>query len=209
MWQLDTEARDVLEVAALPEVKKTFGKKAEAAKEKPAVKVKVGKFSHLDESWKPLYKLMFREPGEEEELAMVCIQGFVVLDRPELAADPVAAGSRGSSRRASGGEGGEGEDGEAGEAEGEEGEAEEQEDQGPVVKAIPTFILVGSLLLPPQCGVHTSLAYYHLPRQVGSLQGGVFRANLASCSITVDTGDLVCTMEWYKVATPVLDLFPA
>ena len=27
----------------------------------------------------------------------------------------------------------------------------------------------------------------------------MFRANLASCSITSDSGDLVCTMEWYKV----------
>ena len=45
-----------------------------------------------------------------------------------------------------------------------------------MVKAIPTFI-VG-----------------------GTLQGGVFRANLATCNITVETGDLVCCMEWYKVA---------
>ena len=53
---------------------------------------------------------------------------------------------------------------------------EEQAETQQVVKAIPTFILVGTL------------------------QGGVFRANLASCIIMVETGDLVCSMEWYKVA---------
>ena len=56
------------------------------------------------------------------------------------------------------------------------GTEEEQAEQQQVVKAIPTFILVGTL------------------------QGGVFRANLASCIIQVETGDLVCSMEWYKVA---------
>ena len=58
------------------------------------------------------------------------------------------------------------------EAEGGGGEGEPQE----VIKAIPTFIVAGTL------------------------QGGVFRANLATCNITVETGDLVCVMEWYKVA---------
>ena len=65
-----------------------------------------------------------------------------------------------------------GDDGEPG-AEGEGGEGGEPQE---VIKAIPTFI-VG-----------------------GTLQGGVFRANLATCNITVETGDLVCVMEWYKVA---------
>ena len=35
-----------------------------------------------------LYKLGFKEPLEEEDvLFQMCIQGFVVLDRPELAAE--------------------------------------------------------------------------------------------------------------------------
>ena len=35
----------------------------------------------MNEKWRPLYKLVFREPAEEEELAQICIQNFVVLDR--------------------------------------------------------------------------------------------------------------------------------
>ena len=56
-----------------------------------------------------------------------------------------------------------------------EDDAEEGEPQQ-VVKPIPTFVLAGTL------------------------QGGVFRANLATCNITVESGDLVVTMEWHKVA---------
>ena len=61
------------------------------------------------------------------------------------------------------------------EGDGAGGDAEGVEAQQ-IVKAIPTFI-VG-----------------------GTLQGGVFRVNLATCNITVESGDLVCVMEWYKVA---------
>ena len=43
--------------------------------------MQIGKFAHLNEKWRPLYKLVFREPTEEDELAMICIQNFVVLDR--------------------------------------------------------------------------------------------------------------------------------
>ena len=57
----------------------------------------------------------------------------------------------------------------------DEDEDEEREPQQ-VVKPIPTFVLAGTL------------------------QGGVFRANLATCNITVESGDLVVTMEWHKVA---------
>ena len=165
VWQIDTEDMMPQETASLAQDPKKLPKKG-AGKEQsaPAVRTKVGRFSHLNEKWKPLYKLNFREPGEEEELAQLCIQGFVVLDRPELAEEEKAGSPRGSPRVEV--------------DEGEEGgeELREEEDPGPLIKAIPTFILVGTL------------------------QGGVFRANLASCSITVDTGDLVCTMEWYKVS---------
>ena len=79
------------------EKKPGFGKKGEPLREAPVrVQVlnfhtitrdqgggQVGKFAHLNEKWRPLYKLVFREPAEEEELAQICIQNFVVLDRSE------------------------------------------------------------------------------------------------------------------------------
>ena len=80
----------------MQEKKPGFGKKGEPVRE-AAVRVQVlnfsldqrcslwagqvGKFAHLNEKWRPLYKLVFREPAEEEELAQICIQNFVVLDR--------------------------------------------------------------------------------------------------------------------------------
>ena len=56
---------------------------------KPApVRPRVGRYSHLNEKWVPLYKLTFKEEAEEEDnLFQMCIQNFVVLDRPELAAE--------------------------------------------------------------------------------------------------------------------------
>jgi len=64
---------------------------------------------------------------------------------------------------------------------GEGGDGVEEDEVGAgepqqVVKAIPSFIVAGTL------------------------QGGVFRANLATCNIQVESGDLVCEMEWHKVA---------
>ena len=113
------------------------------------------------------------------------IQNFVVLDRPELAGElEKAQESASASRRGSKdeddmddmGDGleddGQGDDDNP-DADGEGGEGGEPQE---VIKAIPTFIVAGTL------------------------QGGVFRANLATCNITVETGDLVCVMEWYKVA---------
>ena len=68
------------------------------------------------------------------------------LFRPELAAEPAKAeGSKGSSRAGSRQD----ENLELGEVE-EEEEQEEQEDQGPVIKAIPTFILCGTLQVAPK-----------------------------------------------------------
>ena len=60
-----------------------------------------------------------------------------------MAAEPTKAeGSKGSSRAGSRKD----ENGELGETEEEQ---EEQEEQGPVIKAIPTFILCGTLQVAP------------------------------------------------------------
>ena len=71
-----------------------------------------------------------------ESLAQILIGDLL---RPELAAEPEkAGGSKGSSRAGSRQE--ENMDGDH-----EEQEEEEEEEQGPVIKAIPTFILCGTL----------------------------------------------------------------
>ena len=72
---------------------------------------------------------------------MECLAQILIGDllRPELAAEPEkAGGSKGSSRAGSRQE--ENMDGDH-----EEQEEEEEEEQGPVIKAIPTFILCGTL----------------------------------------------------------------
>ena len=62
---------------------------------------------------------------------------------------------------------------------GEEDRLKDQGEEPPeVLKAVPTFILGGTL------------------------QGAVFRANLATNQTVADSGNLVCTMEWYKVGHP-------
>ena len=73
---------------------------------------------------------------------MECLAQILIGDllRPELAAEPEkAGGSKGSSRAGSRQE--ENMDGDHEEHE----EEEEEEEQGPVIKAIPTFILCGTL----------------------------------------------------------------
>ena len=73
---------------------------------------------------------------------MECLAQILIGDllRPELAAEPEkAGGSKGSSRAGSRQE--ENMDGDHEEQE----EEEEEEEQGPVIKAIPTFILCGTL----------------------------------------------------------------
>ena len=199
IWQIDPFVPEAEPVPMMtvpePAAKKPgFGGFAGVAKKEapppvkpPPTRPKIGRYSHLNEKWVPMYKLTFRESGQDEEdesLFQMCIQNFVVLDRPELAGElEKAQESASASRRGSKDEDdmddvvddvvdGLEDDGQ-GNANGEGGEGGEPQE---VIKAIPTFIVAGTL------------------------QGGVFRANLATCNITVETGDLVCVMEWYKVA---------
>ena len=74
---------------------------------------------------------------------MECLAQILIVDllRPELAAEPEkAGGSKGSSRAGS-----RQEENMDGDHEEQEEEEEEEEEQGPVIKAIPTFILCGTL----------------------------------------------------------------
>ena len=96
IWQIDKfnpiEAEAAPPPVAEPAGKKPgygYNKKEATPQVKVApVKVKIGRYSHLNEKWTPMYKLGFKEPLEEEDvLFQMCIQGFVVLDRPELAAE--------------------------------------------------------------------------------------------------------------------------
>ena len=143
------------------------------------IRPKTGRYAHLNEKWSPIYKLTFKESNTDEEdetLFQMCVQNFVVLDRPELAAAMDAGqGSEGGSRRGSrdGSEAGDMDDQALDELGNPDELAGDDPDDGggleggeaqQVVKAIPTFI-VG-----------------------GTLQGGVFRANLATCNINVETG---------------------
>ena len=135
-----------------------YGKKKQEEEVAPkAVKAKIGRYSHLNEKWSPMYKILFREPQEEEDIFLMCIQGFVVLDRPELMEQL-------AKKTDSGGEEGHGAGaGEAREVEGEDGidpdqlvegleledpllaDDEEEKETTAQVKAVPTFILVGTL----------------------------------------------------------------
>ena len=79
---------------------------------------------------------------------MSSLVGSIICNfsRPELAAEPTKAeGSKGSSRAGSRQDENAGEVGET-----EEEQEEEQEEQGPVIKAIPTFILCGTLQVAPK-----------------------------------------------------------
>ena len=101
IWQIEKfvpSEEEAIPVMALPEPAKkpaVGGFSGVAKKEAPpppkpaAVRPKIGRYSHLNEKWVPMYKLTFKEEGEEEEdvLFQMCIQNFVVLDRPELAGE--------------------------------------------------------------------------------------------------------------------------
>ena len=100
IWQIEKfvpSEEEAIPVMALPEPAKKpamggfsgVAKKEAPPPPKPApVRPKIGRYSHLNEKWVPLYKLTFKEEDEEEDaLFQMCIQNFVVLDRPELAAE--------------------------------------------------------------------------------------------------------------------------
>lgn len=101
IWQIDkfvpeAEPAPMVTVVEPPAKKPGFGGFAGVPKKEaaPPVKVaaerpKVGRYSHLNEKWTPMYKLTFKDNADEEDetLFQMCIQNFVVLDRPELAAE--------------------------------------------------------------------------------------------------------------------------
>ena len=99
IWQIDKfvpEAEPVMVPIPEPAKKPGFGGFAGVTKKEVApppkvaeVRPRTGRYAHLNEKWVPMYKLTFREQSQDEEdesLFQMCIQNFVVLDRPELAA---------------------------------------------------------------------------------------------------------------------------
>ena len=91
----------------------------------------------------------------------------------------IVRGTRDFSSQVEGGKASSGEVLPGGSGGGEEDRLKDQGEEPPeVLKAVPTFILGGTL------------------------QGAVFRANLATNQTVADSGNLVCTMEWYKVSQP-------
>ena len=102
IWQIDifvpeAEPAPLMTVPEPTAKKQGFGgfaggptkKEAAPPAKPPPTRPKIGRYSHLNEKWTPMYKLTFKEQSQDEDddsLFQMCIQNFVVLDRPELAA---------------------------------------------------------------------------------------------------------------------------
>ncbi|XP_023349661.1 WD repeat-containing protein 63 [Eurytemora carolleeae] len=179
VWQIDIKPVESAETSfnsstlnrSVKDRRESF--KSESSKYKQVI----GRYTHLELKWKPIYKLGFLKPDSvEERFHPMCLQAFAILDRPEhVDLHSLQPGGSVASSRRSSVSNASSKDEKVSNSSMEHHKNKDKSSNQPLITAVPTFLLAGTL------------------------QGAVFRANVSVNKINSETGELTVNMQWYKV----------